>query len=185
MEKQMFEVSDNRIVLLNGEELTCFPKKQSNVNETTSFDADANRRLFLKNAFLFFRNAHRIFSDSRMFLAPVPIENGLSISGKCRSTPTLGIYLEWWLNCEVDTTKDKEGNDALTYRWGGSPLSGANCCGIVYPDGRVKSMSFNRFHTVFYSFLEISRRYTEAKKKFEAYSLQQVVDTLSNEEIEL
>lgn len=122
MEKEMFEVSDNRIVLLNGEELTCFQKKQSDVNKTTSFDADANRRLFLKNAFLFFRNAHRIFSDSRMFLAPVPIENGLSISGKCRSTPTLGIYLEWWLNCEVDTTKDKEGNDALTYRWGAAPL---------------------------------------------------------------
>lgn len=49
--------------------------------------------LFLNNAFLFYRNAHRILSDSRMSFATVPII--LVKSKKSTRHVTLGAIVEW------------------------------------------------------------------------------------------
>lgn len=143
--KSQFSIS-----LLNGNELACYPKsvqpqsiqadgleidttgkyfgttKPHDVQPLVESDAEeANREFFLERAFFFFRNAEKIMSDSRMFLAPVPIVNGIAYSGTAGFTnPTLGVFVEWWLNCETDVTHDHSGKEALCYAIAGSPLTG-------------------------------------------------------------
>lgn len=142
---------------------------------------DPEKELFLQNAFLLFRNADRILNDSRMFLAPVPIQSGLAYTGTSGfMKPTLGVYIEWWQNCKVDVTKDLDGEDALTYHLAGSPLSGSNRCACVYPDGKSCTIVHPSFMPLWTTFIAVNRRYTEAKFKYEAYSLQEVVDILKS-----
>lgn len=201
------EFPENKIVLLNGKELICHPKAEciENIaddklkldttgtylsvgkkpqNKVSKKETDPNEQLFLDNAFYFLHNADRIFSDSRMFLAPVPIQNGIAYTGTSGfRNPTLGIYLEWWLNCETDVTKDMKGKDALTYHIAGSPLSGTNSCTCVYPDGESKSISHSPFREVWSTFMKINNRYSEAKAKYEAYTLEEVVNILKGTEL--
>ena len=138
-----------------------------------------SERFFLDHAFYFLEHADRVFSDSRMFLAHVPVVSGIAYTGTSGFThPTLGIYLEWWLNCEADVRHDSDGNDALTYYIAGSPLSGCNKCACVYSDGSTKSISHHSFLPVWSTFIDLNRRYTEAKYIYESYSLQEVYDIL-------
>ena len=196
------EFPDNRIVLINGSELVCYPKvvQPENCSEDNlSLDKsgeyltvgskpmakkvapnkDELKDFFYKNAFFFFRNAHRILNDSRMFLAPVPVQSGLAYTGTSGfHFPTLGIYIEWWLNCDAKVTKDRNGRDALTCRIAGSPLSGSNHCTCVYPDGKIGDISYSPFINVWSTFMTINNRYTKAKQMYEAYTLHEVVDLL-------
>lgn len=196
------EFPDNRIVLINGSELVCYPKVVQPVSYSEDeFSLDRSGKylivgskpaarketaekdemsdFFFKNAFLFYRNAHRILNDSRMFLAPVPVRNGLMYTGTSGfHRPTLGVYVEWWLNCEAEITKDKEGRDALTCRIVGSPLSGSNKCTCVYPDGKIAGISHSHFIDVWRPFMNINTRYTKAKQMYEAYTLPEVADIL-------
>lgn len=104
---------------------------------------------FVKHAFLFYRNAHRIMSDSRMFLARVPIINGLAYSGTAGfETPTLGVYIEWWIHGKGTITSDGKGHEALTFHFGGSPLSGNNICSCVYPDQHTATITHYPFRPV-------------------------------------
>lgn len=208
-ENQEVNSLDNKITLLNGTTLICYPKAEQpdsikedhlkldtsgqyftlnkrggashqeteNVNQKEEQDL----RFFLDHAFDFFKNADRIFQDSRMFLAPVPTHCGLYYTGTSGfQHPTLGIYLEWWIKNEGDITKDTEGNDALTYFFAGSPMSGTNSCKCVYPDGTVKVFSHKSFLLIWRSFMNINTKYTEAKQRHEVYSLQEVWEILSS-----
>lgn len=140
-------------------------------------------QFFLDHAFFFWQNAARIFKDSRLFLAPVPVQSGLAYTGTSGfHAPTLGIFIEWWLYSETNVRKDCDNNDILLYYIAGSPLSGANECRCVYPDGTVKPIHYKPFSSVWRSFVAINTRYTEAKQRYEAYSLQQVWDVLTAEE---
>ena len=196
------EFPDNRIVLINGSELVCYPKvvqpeiySEDNLSLDKSGEyltvgskpvvknaetgKDEMKDFFYKNAFLFFRNAHRILNDSRMFLAPVPVQSGLAYTGTSGfHYPTLGVYIEWWLNCDANVTKDRKGRDALTCRIAGSPLSGSNHCTCVYPDGKIGDISHSPFINVWSTFMKINKRYTKAKQMYEAYTLTEVVDIL-------
>ena len=61
-------------------------------------------------------------SDSRMFLCPVPIQNGMAYTGTSGfQRPTLGVYLEWWLNCESAMVCEEHGTEKLVYQIAGSP----------------------------------------------------------------
>ena len=200
------------MVLLNGKELVCYPQtvqpkaimkdelqldttgtylqvgtyKHKNPTEDQQKKKERQKLevdFFTQHAFFFLKNADRIFNDSRMFLAPVPVVNGLAYMGTGGfRNPTLGIYLEWWINGSEDILKDKDGKKALTYRIAGSPLSGCNSCACVYPDGTTKKIAHSKFGTVWHSFIEINGRYKEAKQKFEAYSLREVFDILTASE---
>ena len=180
--KSQFSIS-----LLNGNELVCYPKsvqpqsiqadgleidttgkyfgttKPHNVQPQVESEAEeANREFFLEHAFFFFRNAEKIMSDSRMFLAPVPIVNGIAYSGTAGFTnPTLGVFVEWWLNCETDVTHDNSGKEALCYAIAGSPLTGINGCGCVYPDGTTERIVYGKFSNVWRTFVQINQRYTD------------------------
>lgn len=198
------ENTDNRIELINGTQLACYPKpvvpahynedkltidksgeyltigsKPAVKKDTT--EKDELIELFFTHAFLFYHNAHRILNDSRMFLAPVPMQNCMAYTGTSGfSRPTLGVYIEWWLNCESDITKDNEGMDALTCRFAGSPLSGSNHCTCVYPNGETAHIKHYPFGKVWSSFMEINKRYTKAKQMYQSYTLPEVVKILQN-----
>lgn len=121
-----FKHPEGKIQLLNGNVLDCYPleqageqvdnevkldttgtylaiggKKQAPTPKTDEEKAE-ERLLFCNNAFRFLQYRNRIMSDSRMFLCPVPIQNGMAYTGTSGfHNPTLGVYLEWWLNCET------------------------------------------------------------------------------------
>jgi len=195
---------DDRIILTDGRELTCQLKDEGNedfpMDDSLSLDStgeylgvgnkpsvkketDKDSKdvdLFLRNAFFFYQNAERILSDSKLFLTPVPIQSGLAYTGTSGfRNPTLGVYVEWWLNCSVDITKDKRGQDALTYRLAGSPLSGSNKCSCVYPDGHSEIIVHSSFMPLWTLFIDINQRYSKAKEMFKAYTLEEAVIVLS------
>ena len=140
-----------------------------------------NHHLFTENAWFLLDNAEQIFSDSRMFLAPVNIVNGLAYLGTGPfKNPTLGVYLEWWLNYR-EAAVDAKGN--LVWYISGSPLSGSNCCSSVDRDGQHLPISqHTRFLDIWRSFSEVNNRYNEAKQRCESYTLEEVLVILRGEE---
>lgn len=143
------------------------------------------KKLFTDNAFYLLAHSERIMRDSRMFLAPVAVHNGLAYTGTSGfRNPTIGIYLEWWNECARALRTDDEGNRSLVFYLSGSPLSGANCCAEVYEDGRIESVSVHSFIDHWRPFMAINQRYTEAKHMHLAYTLQQVLDILHAEDSE-
>lgn len=208
-ENEMPAIDGNSIILLDGTRLECYPKPVQPtqiVDDPLSLDttgtylvvgkskrkkkpteaelqarkaAEERTMLFASNAFLFYRNADKILHDSRLFLAPVLVNNELAYTGRSGlHNPTLGIYIEWWLNSKLPITQDPEGNDALTWLISGSPLTGANKCSCAYPDGTVKGIWHQCFPKVWRSFVAVNSRYTEAKQRFEAYTLEQALAIL-------
>ena len=190
------------MTLLNGALLDCYPLKhpEARVDNAMKLDTtgkyltigsskrrrdapskndEERKTLFLDNAFLFLQNKDRIMSDSRMFLRPIPIQNGLAYTGTAGfNHPTLGVYLEWWLSCEKATILKEDKTEWLVYFISGSPLSGANKCGIVNEKGDIESETLCPFSLVWRSFTSINKRYDEAKSLYQAYTLEEVVKKL-------
>lgn len=195
---------ENTIILLDGTKLQCYPKNvQQDNHESNELQLDTTgvyfrtkqpansqcatdnaeneilKQFFLLNAFDFLNNAKRILSDSRMFLAPVPVVSGLAHTGTNGfRRPTLGVYIEWWLNNSYTLHKDENGNESLFYQLSGSPLSGSNCCGSVTSEGYSIPVKVNCFKELWSSFMEINTRYDEAKFLYESYTLYEVVEKL-------
>ena len=145
---------------------------------------EEERNVFLPNAFFLLQHADRILSDSRMFLAPIPVQSGIAYTGTSGfRNPTLGIYIEWWQNCPESHWNDKDGNPTLVYHLAGSPLSGCNQCAMTDAQGTFMSVKLPRFLPLWQSFMHINTRYTEAKALCECYTLQQVIDILKSENL--
>ena len=205
-----FKHPEGKIQLLNGNVLECYPLEQAGekvdnkvkLDTTGTYFAIGKRRLaptpktdeenaegwtlFCKNAFRFLQYRNRIMSNSRMFLCPVPIQSGIAYTGTSGfHRPTLGVYLEWWLNCESALICDENGMKKLVYRIAGSPLSGSNSCGVVDENGKTESANIQPFSTLWSSFMRINSRYDEAKSLYQAYTLKEVVDILEGESLSL
>lgn len=201
-----FKHPEGKIQLLNGNVLDCYPLEQHLQMEGNELELDKTgaylsakhkpvlpqkeadelnefeTELFLKNAFLFLENRDRILTDSRMFLSPVPIQSGLAYTGTSGfRRPTLGIYIEWWLNCIQSNILDEDGMNGLVYHLAGSPLSGSNHCGVVYAKGETKVESLHNFFMMWTSFIDINCRYTEAKSLYQAYTLREVLEIFQKE----
>ena len=198
---------DGKIILLNGNILDCYPKEgQPRTGNETSDTAeptltalslkkngpkadaedggyglgDGWRSLFLREAFFLHDHRDAVYADSRMFLAPVPLGNNLSYTGSAGlGNATLGVYLEWWDACEKSVIKDGNGIRALTYLLAGSPLSGRNSCSVVTRDGKTETVEFSGpFSDLWGPFTAINRRYSEAKQRYRAYTLQETIELL-------
>ena len=119
-------------------------------------------------------------TDSRMFLAPVPVQSGLAYIGTSGfRRPTLGVYVEWWMTCIPAIISRLHNDTWLVYYIAGSPLSGMNCCDIVNANGECRSENLpNPFRAIWGPFTNINTRYDEAKVRYEAYSLEEVVKLL-------
>ena len=204
------EQPKNSITLMNGAVLECIPKESHQgdfVPDKMKLDAtgtylsignkpckplprtteemEQQKKLFTDNAFYLLAHSERIMCDSRMFLAPVAVQNVLAYTGISGfHTPTLGIYLEWWNECSMALRTDKDGNRSLVYHLAGSPLSGANQCTEVYEDGKTENIQVSLFTNHWRPFTAINTRYDEAKHIYQAYTLEQVLDILHAEDDE-
>lgn len=165
-------MENNCITLINGKTLELFPlpkNPETNLPEVVNPCTDFS--LFARNANLLLGNADLIFSDSRLFMSPIDMGCGLSISGRFKPT-TLGAYIEWWLN--HPDSRDKDGNPVL--HLAGSALSGGNRCTSVDTDGQHHPVFLTKFSAAWHSFLNVKERYRDAMYKFEAYPLEKVVE---------
>lgn len=199
----------NKIVLMDGRELDCYPlseevpekldddpqeldktgqylvigsKKPAPIQQP-SVEVVSQRQLFIDNAFYLLAHSGRILSDSRMFLCPVAIQNGIAYTGTSGfRRPTLGVYLEWWLLAKDAMQTDKKGRRSLVYHLAGSPLSGMNNCGTIREDGKQDSVTLSPFNAHWSLFMKINQRYTEAKQLYHAYTLQEVLSLLRQED---
>ena len=202
------EQPKNSITLMNGAVLECIPKEshqgdfipdKMKLDATGTYlsignkpckplpriteDVERQKKLFTDNAFYLLAHQERIMRDSRMFLAPVAVQNGLAYIGTSGfNAATLGIYLEWWNECPIALRVDKESRRSLVFHLAGSPLSGANRCAEVYEDGRTESVQVSSFISHWRPFTAINTRYDEAKHIYQAYTLEQVLDILHAED---
>lgn len=142
--------------------------------------AEISEKLFYKHAHLFLANADKILSDSRLFLTPVNVENGLAYTGTSGlRAPTLGIYIEWWLHYK-EASIDEKGRPIWFIS--GSPLSGCHACSAVDRKGKLHKAQLSRgFSSVWTSFMKVNRRYTEVKGKYIAYDLSEAIDLLEKQ----
>lgn len=138
---------------------------------------EIDAKLFYEHSHLFLANADKILSDSRLFLAPVNVENGLAYTGTSGfHKPTLGVYIEWWLH-HKDASIDAKG--LPIWFISGSPLSGSNACSAVDRKGKTHRAQLNgSFLAVWSSFVEVNNRYNEFKGRYMAYELREVIDIL-------
>ena len=199
----------NKIILIDGRVLDCYPlaKEAPEKLEDDHLELDktgqyliigrgkpsptpqpsptieGKRQLFIENAFYLLAHSERILSDSRMFLCPVAIQNGLAYTGTSGfHGPTLGVYLEWWQLTEDAMHTDNKGRRCLVYHLAGSPLSGMNKCSAIREDGQQEIVSLSSFSAHWGPFMKLNQRYTEAKQLYQAYTLQQVLDQLHQED---
>lgn len=210
--EQQDPVQEGKIQLLDGRVLDCYPLEQPedevdnqlsldttgvylslkkpNKANTVKDNRDENEKLleklFLDNAFVLLHNRERILSDSRMFLCPIPIQSGLAYTGtSVFHHPTLGIYIEFWLNSPAATIVKENREKWLLWHIAGSPLSGSNRCSLINPQGESKCEQVTRFKDIWVPFMEINTRYDEAKSMYDAYTLRQVLSILENEGIKV
>ena len=198
---------NHHITLLNGRELLCYPKAEPStpIDNRMKFDTTGQRltvgrrkpvvkptppeveqqrqqavKFFTDHAFFFLDHREKILNDSRMFLAPVPVQSGMAyIDSSGFNHPTLGVYIEWWMSCIPAIIGRYRKDTWLVYRIAGSPLSGRNCCGIVNTHGECRSEQLpSPFSAIWHSFVDVNTRYDEAKERYEACSLEEVVKLL-------
>lgn len=135
--------------------------------------------LFLKYAHGLIAHSDAIMGDSRMFLTPLPIRNGLAYTGTSgMRNPTLGVYIEWWRNNPCAWTEDDSGVMQPIYFISGSPLSGCNKCAYVNCDGKSHNTSVRYFSPIWRTFAKLNTHYTEAKQIYESYILTEVIERL-------
>ena len=175
---------DGKIILLDGRVVDCYPRTENEQPPYTDKERkEEDKERFIKNAFFFLAHKERILTDSRMFLCPVPIMGILAISGTSEfNYPTLGIYLQWWETCADAMRTNKKGRRSLVYYMAGSPLSGCNHSAEVYENGETKIVQLCPFIDHWSPFAHINKMYKNTKQKYQAYSLQQVLDILDHEE---
>lgn len=207
MENQKFQHPEGKIQLMNGTLIDCYPLQQTQNEIDNSFRLDTTGEYlvisrkkrtpqeieqrqaeeakakqaednFAANAFLFFDNRERILADSRMFLAPVPVQNGLMYTGTSGfQKPTLGVYIEWWQNCLSSNITDKR-DQWLIYQFGGSPLSGFNVSRAVNASGEKRELNVRSFSDLWHPFVGINKRYDDAKTRYQAYTIDKVIELL-------
>ena len=148
---------------------------------TTERDIIAQQRgeLLCRNLHRLIAESDKILADSKMFLAPVPIQNGLAYFGSSGfQNPTLGVYIEWWRHHKCAWIIDEFGEKQPLIYIAGSPLSGANKCAYVGAEGMSDGVSVTNVAPVWQSFMNVNTRYTEAKQRYDAYTLEEVVEIL-------
>jgi hypothetical protein len=133
--------------------------------------------LFLDNAFYLLEHKERILSDSRMFLCNVHIQGTMG-----RTFPTLGSYIEWWLNYPQSVITDSKGRKSLVYQLFGSILSGRNRSQAIREDGKCKTVVVPSLSEYSSTLSLITERYRNARRTYQAYKIQQVLAILREED---
>ena len=200
---------EGAIRLMDGTILTCYPKPEEEMQQPEEVVADelplertgrhfgmgrrrvapkpeakeVLRQLFIDNAFYLLAHRERILQDSRMFLTPIGVQNGSPDTKSLGlDAPTIGVYLEWWSSCLGSMVLSKSGRMSLIYEFTGSPHSKVTSGRQLYENGETEPI--HRYDHVQYweSLIEINTRYSEAKQIYQAYTLQELLDILHEED---
>ena len=201
-------VTNNMMTLMNGQQLNVyeklekvFPQHANNeVNNTLALDAEdeylfvarrkreieqhdqerkKQRETFVRKLWFFYEHRDVIYQDSRMFMAPVPMVNGLAYTGtRGFRAPVLGVYMEWLERCEQAHVRDDYGMHAMIYQFAGSSRSGSNHCMAVNCLGETSAVHTVGFKSLWTSFMEINTRYDDYKGEAEAFDLEVVSDII-------
>ena len=132
--------------------------------------------MFVNSAWLLYNNSERILSDPRMAYAQIDLPNGLMYCGdKAFKGATIGVYLDWWQECEKAVVTDEDGRRHLIVCFGGSELSGWNKCHMVDEDGIVSETRVQGFPTLWRPFSRTCHRYANSEKPVEPYCLAEVI----------
>lgn len=148
---------------------------KSKRNRDRECDKDAYLRIFRENAYLFFDNAAKILSDSRLFLIPIDEYNSMDM-GITNITPqaTLGAYVEWWLY-QNDLSTDPDGR-LIWQVCDGLDSGSRRVCWSVDRDGQEYDTPLeDEDHQVWQSFADVCNRYSDAVGKYQAYDLEYAV----------
>lgn len=140
---------------------------------------DESEQLFYSNIPLFYANIERILSNSKLFLTPVAVNNGLAISGRFEQA-TLGIYIEWWLYDNQAST-DIHGNPI--WKIAASGLSNGHACMAVNEHGEPIEAVLRGFASqTWKSFMTENKRYESEKKLYQSYTLEEAIKILRYEQ---
>ena len=200
---------EGAIRLMDGTILTCYPKPEEEMQQTEEVVADelplettgrhfgmgrrriapkpeakeVLRQLFIDNAFYLLAHRERILQDSRMFLTPIGVQNGSPYTKSLGlDAPTIGVYLEWWSSCLGSMVLSKSGRMSLIYEFTGSPHSKVTSGRQLYENGETEPIHLYYFARYWDSLMEINMRYNEAKQIYEAYTLQELLNILHEED---
>ena len=174
-------IKEDKLALDTTGEYLQIGRRKRKSKRTTERDTIAQQRgeLLCRNLHRLIAESDKILADSRMFLALVPIQNGLAYFGTSGfHNPTLGVYIEWWRHHKCAWIIDEFGEKRPLIYIAGSPLSGANKCAYVGAEGMSYGVSVTKFASVWQSFVNVNTRYTEAKQRYEAYTLEEVIEKL-------
>ena len=200
---------EGAIRLMDGTILTCYPKPEEVLQQSEEVVADelpletmerhfgmGRRRIapkpeakevlrqsFIDNAFYLLAHRERILQDSRMFLTPVSVQNKLAYTeSPGMDAPTIGVYLEWWSSCLGSMVLSKSGRMSLIYELTGSPHSKVTSGRQLYENGETEPIHSYGHVQYWESLIEINKRYSEAKQIYQAYTLQELLDILHEED---
>ena len=149
--------------------------RQSNTTSSPiEVDAEVRKKLFLTHCHFLVSHSEQIFSDSRMFFAPIPIASGLAISGHVKQV-TLGIFIEWLLHYPPSTQTDNRDKVWLVCRLSGSGLSNRNLCTLVDSRGNTKKEYIPDFYKAFRTLVNIKNRYKNVVNLSQSYTIEQVI----------
>ena len=168
------------IEILNGNLLISSPSIEPVVEkELSREERNALLYYFAENVPLFLKHRKEFYNDSRLFLTPAPINNGLAYSGSFKRA-CIGTYLEWWEHYPESRYTDDKGNEWKILLISGSPLSGRNCCVMVNESGETFTKELPKFSGIYTSFLKVNGRYKEAIDFYEHYTLEETIEKLKN-----
>lgn len=174
------ENMNNELALDTTRESLSVKKQTSTLNEQLA-ERKRNRQFFTSHVHLFIENLDKILSDSRLFLAPVPVQNGLAYTGAGGfRNPVLGVYAQWWRDFHDGSHDSKE---RPIWHISGSPLSGSHACSSVDEKGEQtdKLTLKGRFWDTWTPFMEINKSCDDAKQHFLGFTLAEVIAILKGE----
>ena len=160
------------VTLQNGNVLECFPKTENSPEQFKWPDQEHRKHdleLLIANAHFLLDNKDIVFSDSRIFFAPVNVGSGGAYIGTFVK-PTIGTYVEWWL---------ERGQDDLVICVSGSPLSGANASTVVTKDGKHTRINTDeRYLDLAREFRNVHGRYRDIRENCDAYTFEEAIEQI-------
>lgn len=173
------ERTNNEFALdTTGEYLSFKYQKKPSTQKEFLAERKRNYQFFSSHINLFIENLDKILSDSRLFLAPIPVQNGLAYTGTSGfRNPVLGVYAQWWRDFSNSSYDNKE---RPIWYISGSPLSGAHACSSVDKKGeRIKKPTLKgSFSNTWQPFMGINKSCDEAKQYFLGFTLAEVINIL-------
>lgn len=139
--------------------------------------------MFAKAAWLLYNNREKILADPRMAYAPIDMENILAYVGDAFKGICIGAYLEWWYTYERACPTNEQGQPTLVVRFVGSPLSGANSCQVVTPDGTIEEWWCPRFGSLWEPLIWTNRMFRRDRPaNLQPYTLEEVINIIKKEQ---